>query len=434
MGNNTGGSKASDGLAMDWKSLIERRWRRTAPFYANALPVEADFRFPGNIFHKVLNEIYVKYGDTEGSFFIDEMNVQGNSSEYVYATLTVFKDEDNIFETTGGVVSGGGEHAGTTFIPKFVGVTETGWPMLVDALGTLRPMPVFGDLSNAAFSAYTCSDYSAADKLLFVGGDNGQLHVCDLSDMENIRYKTIQLWSNGASVCGVSVVDNGASKFILIGQATGSSAWSMPYHALWNDYGTDMVQTQFFDHGTGHVRAFMCYNGFYYACTSEGEVFRTPNFSTMWSQLADIDANDAAFIQISQTATRIWVAEVNDDSLSSEKSDPTNFFRFDGLTGSKRQKVRNLQPLLNDDILWICDDAGECVWKISLGVSNGNITPAGITNAGGACFDGIKYAYISVRDNSDYTKIARYNADIVIPEAVWSYLNVSAFFTKLFLY
>lgn len=433
-GNNTGGSAATSGLSMNWQSLIESRYRRTAPFYANALPVEADFRFPGNIFYKVLNEIYKPFLDKDGSFFIKEMQVNDSNNQFISATLIVFKNEDNVFESTTNAVDGGGEHAGVTFTPKFVGVTESGWPILVDAAGLQRPMPAFGDLSNAAFSAYTCSDYSAADKLLFVGGDNGQLHVCDLSDMENIRYKTIQLWGGGASVSGVAVIDNGTGKQILIGQASGSSAWAMPYHPVWEDYGMDMVHTQFFDHGTGHVRAFMWYNGFYYACTSEGEVFRTPNFSTMWSQLADIDANNAAFIQISQTATRIWVAEVNDDSLSSEKSDPTDFFRFDGLAGSKRQKVRNLQPLLNDDILWMCDDDGECIWKIGLGVSNGNITPAGIKNAGGACFDGSKYAYISVRDNSGYTKIARFNADIEVPEAMWSYLNVSSFFSKLFLY
>lgn len=435
-GNNTGGATATNGLAINWKSLIESRYRRTAPFYASALPVEADFRFPGNIFYKVLNEIYKPFLDKDGSFFIHEMQVNDSNNQFINATLTVFKNEDNVFEATTGTVDGGGEHAGVTFTPKFVGVTETGWPILVDAAGLQRPMPAFGDLSNAAFSAYTCSDYSAADKLLFVGGDNGQLHVCDLSDMENIRYKTIQVWVGAASVSGVNIVDTGAGKFILVGEANGSKAWSQPYYPGWADYQSGWAtETAAFDHGSGHVRGFIYSSGYYYACTAHGEVFRTNNILSTWQQCADIDSE---FIAIAQTDSFIYAAEVNDDSLRSYKpTDPAHFLRFGGLSGTKKQKPRGLLPLFsdNDRILWLCADDGECIWEIDwLAQTNQNITPSAIKNAGGAFFDGIKYAYISVRDNSGYTKIARYNADIEVPEAMWSYLNVSAFFSKLFLY
>lgn len=431
-GNNTGGSIASSGLALDWKSLVKNRYRRTAPFYANALPVEANFRFPGNIFYKVLNEIYRPFLDIDGSFFIKEMQVQANNSEYVDATLTVFKNEDNVFTPAAtGEVDGGGEHVGTPFVPKFVGVTESGWPILVDAEGLQRPMPVFGDISLAAYAAHTCVAYDSTDKLLFVGGNNGQLHICDLSDMDNIRYKTIQIYAGTDDISGVSIVSDGTTKRILIGKANGSAAWLQPYHAGWADYLSGWAtQTAAFDHGTGHVRGFIYYNGYYYACTSHGEVFRTNNFLNMWTQLADIDAE---FIAIAQTQNYIRTAEVNDDMLKSDKSNPTAFSRF-GLDGTKRQRVRAMLPLLGDKLLFICDDPGECIWSYDPGVFGGSITPANINNAGGAYFDGAKFAYISVRDALGFCKIACYNPAPVFPEAMWSYLNVSSFFTKLFLY
>ena len=437
-GNNTGGATASNGLSINWKSLVENRWRRTAAFYANALPVTADFRFTGNIFYKIMNEIYNPYLDKYGSFFIKEMQVKASNSEYVDATLTVYKNEDNVFNSSTETVAGGGEHVGMLFTPKFIGVTETGWPILVTASGLSRPMPVFGDLSAAAYSAYTCIDYSEADKLLFVGGNNGQLHVCDLSDMDNIRYKTIQVFAGTDEISGVSVVDNGTGKVVLIGKANGSAAFVQPYYPDWNTYASyEAVQTASFDHGTGHLRGFLYYSGYYYACSRNGEVFRTNNFATIWSQLADIDGTSgysAEFIQIIQSENRIWAGEINDDSLYADKSDPTHFVRFNGLTGVKRQKVRNMQPLTGDKVLWMCTDDNECVWMVDPGVTNQNITPTGIKNAGGACFDGVKYAYIGVRDSSGYTKIARYNNDVIIPEALWSYIPVSSFFTKLFLY
>jgi len=426
-GNNTGGSVASSGLEIDWKSLVANRYRRTAPFYANALPVIADFRFPGNIFYKVLNEIYIPFLDRDGSFFIKEMEVRANNSDFVDVTITAFKNEDNVFDPSTGTVDGSGEHIGSVFTPKFVGVTESGWPILVDAQGLQRPMPVFGDISTAAYAAHTCIAYDQADKLLFVGGNNGQLHVCNLADMDNIRYKTIQIFAGVDDVSGIGIC-NGT---ILIGRANGSVAWAQPYHATFDAYASNQaVQTATFDHGTGHLRDFLYFSGYYYGCTSDGEVFRTNNMASMWSQLADIDAE---FIAIAQTQNYIRTAEVNDDMLKSDKSNPTQFTRF-GLDGAKRQRVRAMLPLLADVLLFICNDAGECIWSYDPGVFGGSITPAGIKNAGGACFDGTKYAYISVKDSSDYTKIAKYNADVHVPEAAWSYLNVNTFFTKLFLY
>lgn len=434
-GNNTGGATASSGLAIDWKSLVVNRYRRTAPFYANALPVEANFRFPVNILYKVLNEIYIPYLDRDGSFFIKEMQVQGDNSESVDVTLTVFKNEDNVFDSSTGTVDGLGEHVGSLFTPKFVGVTESGEPILVNANGVPRRMPAFGNISTAAFAAFTCIAYDPNDKLLFVGGNNGQLHVCDLSNMDIIRYKTIQIFAGSDDVSGIGI----CNETILIGRANGSAAWAQPYHATFDAYASnEAVQTATFDHGTGHLRGFLYFSGNYYGCTSEGEVFRTNNLASIWSQLADIDGYsgyNAAMVQIAQTDSRIWVAELHDDSLYSLKSNPTQYTRFNGLTGSKRQAVRDIQPLLTDHILWMCADDYECIWEMNpTGNINRNITPTGIKNAGGACFDGAKFAYISVKDRSDYMKIAKYNADIHFPEAAWSYLNVPYLFTKLFLY
>ncbi|HAQ19609.1 MAG TPA: hypothetical protein DCR40_10320 [Prolixibacteraceae bacterium] len=430
-GNNTGGVTTPSGLTIDWKSIVPRRYRRTAAFYANALPVEANFRFPGNIFYKVLNEIYKPYLDHDGSFFIKEMQVEAGNSEFVDATLTVFKNEDNVFVAAPDIVEGGGEHAGgALFVPMFVGVTEYGAPILVDAAGLTRPMPVFGNLSDADYAEFTCVAYSPDDKLLFVGGNSGQLHVCDLSDMDNIRYKTISVFGV-MNVTGVSLVDNGTTKTLLIGYGNGSAAWAQPYHAVWADYvSSEAVQTASFDHGTGHLRGFIYYGGYYHAVTRDGEVFRTASLSTMWSQVADIAAE---FIAIAETATHLYVAEVNEDGLYCEKTNTAQYYRT-GLVGSPYQKERTLQPLLGDNILFINADDNACIFIKDVNTASTHITPAGIKNAGGACFDATKYAYISVRDSSGYTKIAKYNAELQIPEALWSYLNVSAFFTKLWLY
>jgi hypothetical protein len=430
-GNNTGGSTATGGLSIDWKSLVASRYRRTAPFYANALPLEANFRLPGNIFYKVLNEIYKPYLDRDGSFFIREMQVQANNSEFVEATLTVFKNEDNVFVTSPETVEGGGGHSVTVFTPVYIGTTETGAPILIDAAGLTRPMPVFGQLSAADYANYTCIAWSAADKLLFVGGTGGMLHVCDLSDMDNLRYKSISIFGY-MNVTGVSLVDNGTTKTILIGYGNGCAAWAQPYHAAWADYvSNEAVQTASFDHGTGHLRSFIFADGYYFAITRDGEVFRTANLATMWNQVADISAE---FIEIAQTATRLYVAEVNDDSLYAEKTNTAQYYRY-GLTGTKRQKQRALLHTLADQILVICDDDKECIWDVNPAVSGiTNITPWSIHKAGGCCFDGVKFAHISVRNGAGYHYIARYNADVQIPEAVWSYLNVPYFFTKLFLY
>lgn len=442
-GNNTGGATSTGGLELNWKSIVAKRYRRTAAFYANALPLEADFRFPGNIFYKVLNEIYKPYLDKDGSFFIDNMDIQASGSEYVNALLTVFKNEDNVFDPATETVDGGGEHVGSLFTPKFVGVTASGWPILVDAQGLQRPMPVFGDISSAAYSAHTCVAYDPDVKQLFVGGNNGQLHVCDLSDLDNIRYKTLQIFAGTDDVASVSLTTfaNGTGKLIFVAKANGSAAWLQAHNAVFDNYAAGQTyQIGTFDHGTGWIRGFIVSGGYYYACSRDGEIHRAQNVGDLWQQCADIDGSGgygAEFIAIAQTQNHIWAAEVNDDSLYSYKPNghPEQFSRFNGLAGSKRQKPRSLQPLSADKILWICDDAGECIWLMNLPASfNGNITPAGITAAGGACYDGVKYAYISVRDASGYTKIARYNAELQFPEAPWVYLNVNAFFTKLFLY
>jgi hypothetical protein len=430
-GNNTGGATSTGGLSMNWESIVPRRYRRTAPFYANALPVEADFRFPGNIFYKVLNEIYKPYLDRDGAFFIKKMQVTANNSEYVNATITVFKNEDNVFEATMETVEGMGSHVGNAlFTPRFVGLDETGKPYLIDALGKSHPtIDVFGQLSSADYSKWTCSDYDAENKLLFVGGNSGMLHVCDLSDMDNIRYKTIAVFPV-MNVTGVSLVDNGSLKVILIGYGNGSAAWAQPYHANWADYASnEAVQTASFDHGTGHLRSFIFSGGYYHAITRDGEVFRTADLATMWNQVADIDAE---FIAIAPSANRLWVAEVNDDSLLCYDSNTSQYYRWGGLRGTKKQKQRALLPLLEDHILVITDDANECIWDVDpVGDINQNITPSGIVSAGGSCFDGEKFGYVAVVDAGGYPKIATYNADVVLPEAMWSYMGVEVFLRKL---
>jgi len=427
-GNNTGGSTSSSGLSIDWKSLVATRYRRTAPFYANALPIEADFRFPGNILYKVLNEIYKPYLDRDGSFFIKELQISSATSEFVNATLTVFKNEDNVFESTADTVTGGGEHFGNLFTPMFIGVTENGWPILINAQGIPRPMPDYGNLSTVTFANKTCVEYNAAYKQLFVGGNNGQLHVCDLSDMENLRYKTIQVFAGTDEISAVAICNN----ILFIGRACSPPiAYVVPMHANFDDYANGAIQLAPFNSSSDFIRSFMYADGWYYACNTGGELFRSENGTVEWAEVFDTHSE---YIKIGLTASRIWLVELNEDLMYSLRSDPTHFNRFGGLAGDPLQHVRDLQPLLNDQILYLCDDDAACIFKIDPGVSNANITPNGIKSAGGACFDGTKYAYISVKDWGGYTKIATYNDNVVGAEVIWSYLNVQAFFSKLFLY
>jgi hypothetical protein len=441
-GNNTGGSTATSGLAIDWKSLVEKRYRRTAPFYANALPVLADFRFPGNIFYKVLNEIYKPYLDRDGSFFIKEMEIQANHSEYVNARLTVFKNEDNVFVYNSETVDGTGEHAGgVVFVPKFIGVTLNGQPMLVDEAGLTRPMPVFGEISDADYAPYTCVDYSAEHKLLFVGGKAGQVHVCDLSDMDNIRYKTIQIFDT-YSVSGISIVDTVyEGKQLMIGRAHGCQAYKLPILAAFDNYASGQAQAmQAPGGGTGHLRSFIFYDTYIYACSRDGEIFRGhEGIYDAWNRVSYIHPGE--LIQLRKTATRMWAAERSDRSQYSSLSAAWNFYIFSGLAGTKQQQVRAIEPLTGDQSLWMCEDDNEGIWRMEVstvngGISSANITPAGIKNAGGACFDGTTNVYVSVKDSAGYAKIGTYTPyDIpTIPGTPWSLMNVGAFFGKLWLY
>jgi|GEM_PF-695030 len=429
-GNNTGGSEATSGLEINWKSIVPERWRRTAPFYANALPVEAGFRFPGNIFYKVLNEIYRPFLDKEGSFFIKEIQDATGTGNYIEATLTVFKNEDNVFESTESTVDGDGSHASSSFVPKFLGISDTGQPVLVNAAGLYKAMSVFGELSEALYAEYCCIDYSSDDKLLFVGGKNGMLHVCDLSDLDNIRYKSIQIFYGTYDVSCVSLVDTGTTKYILAGKADGCSGYVQPYHASFDDYvsgETSLLGD--FSSGSGHLRGFLYSDSYFYAVSRNGEIFRTSDLTGDWSELEDRDRD---FVQIRQTQDYLFAAELNDAGLFCQKSNPTNWDKW-GLEGSTRQKVRDICPMDANRMLVLCEDENEGIWLVDKDNDiNENITP-GVLKAKGACWNGSDAAYISTEDSSGYTRIQKYMPG-QLPFYQWSYISVPMLFSKLFLW
>ena len=437
-GYNTGGDTATNGLKLNWKSLVANRYKRTAAFYANALPVEADFRFPGNIFYKIINEIYVKFGDKEGDFFIDEMEATADNSNYIEVTLTVFKDEDNVFDTSLDTIEGSGQHVSNSFIPKFAGVSEDGQPILVDAQGQYKPMPVFGELSDFQWTKTTAIDYSPAYKKLYVGGNNGYLHVYDLSDSENLTYRSVKVDPAGRDIAGLNVVNGIVMISAEIQSGEGAPyIWVQPQHASLEDYLDNEAYTYATiddDHISGNAVNFT-WNGIdtYIAVTRNGEFLYSTDPAGHWGQAADFDAH---LLRIFTTENRFVALEDDDRNCWGYLSTPTDIEAdFDVIPGREPAIIDGC-ALDGDELLLITDESSEMIRKLSSDYSNRDtdITPSGISAAGGCCYDGAKYAYIAVQTTDGHTKLARFNNDWVAPEPVWAMISSPLLFSRLFMY
>lgn len=65
--------------SLNWEGeygIFNRRWRKWARFWANRLPVEADFDFPLNVLDYVRRNITSKFRTEQGEFIIEEMETE----------------------------------------------------------------------------------------------------------------------------------------------------------------------------------------------------------------------------------------------------------------------------------------------------------------------------------------------------------------------
>lgn len=424
-GNNTGGDKSSSGLSIDWKSLVPVIYKKTAPFYANALEAEGVFRIPGNIMYRILQEIYRPFISYDGNFLIKELSEITGTGEYLDVTMTVFKEEDNIFETTVGTVDGTGQHDNQTFTPILVGVSSSGHPWLIDADGHYRDATHnYTPPSSSAYAEYNCFAWDPSAKQLFIGSNSGNLTIVDLSDPDNVRSKTIQVFLGG-NVSGIGLVNG----IILMAQDDSAAVYQQPYHAVFDDYATGQSSPAGSLTSGYMARSFIYRDGYYYCCTQAGEVFRNNDLANNWTQLFDIRTE---FTFMLQTANRLFALSTNDRNHYADAGSPTSWHEFGLLNGANPTAIQGA-ALTGDELLIIAQSNG-LIRRMLDNNSNTDITPGSPSQVKGVCFDGAKYAYISMKDSSGFNKLAQYNTNVVIPEALWSYQTMPDLFSRLFMY
>ncbi len=327
-GENRGGDTSNSGLKLSWQGdngLLRNRWRLTAPFWANRLPITASFRFPTHILKYVMDNIFVPFEDTECRFLIDKLSANINNDDTTLVEIEAFKLEDNFWQYNPGTVIGGG----TTLLDnaKFVGVSKNGKPYIITPDGQYWTTSAFGQISSALYADTCCVDYRATKKQLFVGGDNGMLYMYGFEN--GFTSRAFQAFYTTKSISSLKAVGN----YLFIGLDDSGSFYYMPLKDSLADYKqTDVIQNDF----PGYLaRDFVYADGYYYCCTKAGEVIRgvSPEFD--WLEVFDVEAD---FTRMAVTTDKLYVFEVNDRPFYAERSDPTNWIEY-RLTGGDEPSI-----------------------------------------------------------------------------------------------
>jgi hypothetical protein len=325
-GNNTGGDESASGIKLDWKGdngILRKRWRLTAPFLANVLPISAHFRVPTNVLKYIIDNVYSLFEDSECRFVIDEFDAEPGPNDETLCEIKAYKIEDNFWEYNPGAVIGGGVGTQTSFTPKFVGINKYGKPYLIDATGNYRSTSVFGALSGSDYAHTCCVDYDATNHQLFVGGDSGFVHIYDLAN--NFRMSSIRVFSTNDSVSCIRVLGNN----IFVGRGNSNYFYVKPVQANVSDY-TDYSVTAVQMPGGYVATDFVLADGYYYVCTRAGEIFRSNMPTSGFTEQMDVDAY---FTRMAVTDTRIYVFERGDRPFFAFRSNPTFWIEF-RMTGS----------------------------------------------------------------------------------------------------
>ncbi|MCY1720144.1 hypothetical protein OU798_07310 [Prolixibacteraceae bacterium Z1-6] len=329
-GNNTGGDESVSGKKFDWKGdsgFVFSRYRLTAPFLAGRLPIEADFRFPPRILHYVMNNIYQKMKDSECEFMIEQLDADPGPEEETLVRIQAYKLEDNFWSFNPGVVPGGGDGTEENMVPKFVGVNKYGKPYIVDETGKFKTTSVFGDISTAAYAHHCCVDYHAASNQLFIGGNNGYVHIYDLSD--GIRMQSLRMGTISESISGIKV----ANGKVMVG-INNQRQYCYFNQGSFDNYSEATIGTV--TGGSSEVgytiRDFEYYNGYYYMCSAAGEIMRCD--ATIGQNPKEITDRDTEFICMAQSSSRMYVFSDNDREFSCLKTNTDKWSEFRMLDGS----------------------------------------------------------------------------------------------------
>lgn len=427
-------------LSLDYDGdtgLVAKRWRFTLPFLANALPAKRTFKMPPSIYYYVRqNKAALPFRTREGSFIIDSMTATADRSAMIEAELSVFKREDNFWEFETGNTPGTGGHTPPDFVPKYVGVTAAGKPYLIDASGKVKSPPAWGPISTEDRTGQCAIDYQADDKLLFVGSTSGMLDIYDLSDISNLRKKTIRIITNGRQIASVRVIRyttlSGFTQTKLFVGSSGSGdnyLYVQPYFSDLNSYADGQSYNNAGHKPTsGTVQDIVFADGVFYACTWNGELMRSIDLIA-WEEMEDWHAN---FIHMLATETKIYVFDNWDRNFWADRSNPTSWHEFT-LTTARGPTCTEAVAMPGDKAVCTIIESNNynrLLWMIDTNPQHSIYGTLWIaSNTGGVAYkDG--ETVVSIVETTGATKLALCQG----PETAWSYIVVPYFFKKMFHY
>lgn len=420
-------------LSLDYDGdtgLVNKRFRFTLPFLANALPAKRTFKLPASVYYYVRqNKSAMAFRTREGSFILDSISAIAERSSMIEAEFSVLKREDNFWEFETGNTPGTGGHTTPDFVAKYVGVTAAGKPFLIDASGKVKNPPAWGALSQQNFAGACCIDYVAADHLLFVGSVGGIIDIYNLSNLANLQKKSIRIFTSSAEITGVRVVNG----HILVGTyGAGDYMYVQPYFSTLAGY-ADVQAYSNAGHKpcSGVITDFIFADGWYYGCTRNGEIFRGTDLVN-WVEILDLNAQ---FVHMLVTDTRLWVFDDNDRNCYMERSDVDGHWwhEFD-LTPGSGPVVMEAVALDGDSVMCITKvnstQAIDVMWITTPAQHAAYHTPPLATQSCGGAAVASGEIVVSVRETTGATKVAIWH-DL---QQSWSYLVVPEFYVKLFGY
>jgi len=413
-------------LSLDFdgeNGMVKKRWNYWLPFWANRLPATATFKFPASVFYYVKNnKSILPFRTRHGSFIIDSIEARAGKADTIQTTLHVFKRE-SVVGFQSGSVAGSGEGTTEDFLPKYLGITATGKPYLINEVGETRIPPAWGTLSPAPFAKTNCIYFDPVNKLLFVGGYNGTLYITDLNDISNMTMKSIKVFSSG-NVSAIRYIGS----HILMGKEDSKEVYAQPFFAGITGYCDGQVSDIGILENGYTARDFLFVSGQYYACTRAGEVFRSSTLAGNWNQLFDVAADLRKMVE---TDTKLMTFgkddNHNDDrDFYADKNNPSSWHEFD-IESSQAVYVNEAIALTGDQVLVTTNKEYGGAKIINSDNTTASLTPGLARYCGGACTVEAR-PVVAIQEGSGATKLATWYA------AGWSYLNVPMYYPKLFSY
>lgn len=427
-------------LSLDYdgdNGLVNKRFRFTLPFFANALPAKRTFKLPASIYYYVRQQkAAMAFRTREGSFIIDGITAVAERASMIEAEFSVLKREDNFWEFETGNTPGTGGHETPDFVAKYVGVTAAGKPFLIDASGKVKNPPAWGSISAEDRAAQCAIDYQQTDKLLFVGSTGGMLDIYDLSDLTNLRKKTIRIITNGRQIASVRVIryvnnlGNPATKIFVGSSGSGDNyLYIQPYYSDLNSYADGQSYS---NDGhkpvSGTVQDVVFADGVFYACTWNGELMRSIDLID-WSEMEDWHAN---FIHMLVTDTKIYVFDNWDRNFWADRSNPTSWHEFTLTTASGPTCTEAVAMTGDAAVCTIIEsnNYNRLLWMIDTNPAHSIYGTLWLASQTG----GIAYkngeTVASIIETTGATKLALCQG----PQTTWSYIVVPEFFKKMFHY